>query len=169
VQTCFLGEVASGVITSIPLALMQVLRCPHRRRRPGGLAAHPFKGVNARLLVRGLFGVFPAQSAPIQACAPLSSDSSELISSIALASAPTQTAVWPAFAANGTRPLVSAFLANLWVCSTPSGAGSALSSETLPALFFCRLSRFRAALFRFWGVTTPASPMQVPASACDTP
>jgi hypothetical protein len=50
--------------------------------------------------------------------------------------------------------LVSAFLADLWARLTPSGAGSALSSETLPALFFRRLSWFRAALFRFRGVTT---------------
>ncbi len=132
----FLGKVATGIITSIPLALMQLLRCPHCRPCPGGFAAHPFMGVNARLLVLGLFGVFPAQSAPIRACAPLSSNSSESISLIALASAPAQTAVWPAFAANGTRPLVSAFLANLWACLTPSRAGSASSSETLPTLFF---------------------------------
>jgi hypothetical protein len=63
-------------------------------------------------------------------------------------------AVWPAFAADGTRPLVSAFLADLWARSTSSGAGSALSSKTLPALFFCRLSRFQAALFCFRGVIT---------------
>jgi hypothetical protein len=148
---------------------MQLLCCPHHRRRPGGLAAHPFMGVNARLLVLGLFGVFPVQLAPIWACAPSSSDSSELISLIALALAPAQMAVWPAFAADGARPLVSAFLANLWACSTPSGAGSTLSSKTLPALFFCRLSRFRVALFHFWGVTTPESPMPAPASACNTP
>ncbi len=61
---------------------------------------------------------------------------------IALALAPAQTAMWPAFAADGARPLASAFLANLWACSTPSGAGSASSSETLPALFFRRLSWF---------------------------
>jgi hypothetical protein len=48
-------------------------------------------------------------------------------------------------------------------------AGSASSSKTLPALFFRRLSRFRAALFRFWGVTTPVSLTPAPASACDTP
>jgi hypothetical protein len=47
-------------------------------------------------------------------------------------------------------------------------AGSALSSETLPALFFHRLSWFRVALFRFWGVTTPASLTPVPASTCNT-
>ncbi len=69
-----LGKVVTSVITSIPLALMQLLCCPHRRRRPGGLVAHPFTGVNARLLVLGLFGVFPARSAPIRACAPLSSN-----------------------------------------------------------------------------------------------
>jgi hypothetical protein len=39
-------------------------------------------GVNARLLVLGLFGVFPERSVPIRACAPLSSDSSESISLI---------------------------------------------------------------------------------------
>ncbi len=47
--------------------------------------------------------------------------------------------------------------------------GSASSSETLPALFFRRLSRFRAALFHFRGVTTPTSLTPAPASACDTP
>jgi hypothetical protein len=78
------------------------------------------------------FGVFPARLAPIQACAPSSSDSSESISSIALASAPAQTAVWPAIAADGASPLVFAFLADLWARSTPSGAGSSSSSETLP-------------------------------------
>jgi hypothetical protein len=72
-----LGKVITGVITSIPLALMQSLRCPHRRRCPGGLAAHPFTGVNARLLVLGLFGVFPARLVPIRACARSSSDSSK--------------------------------------------------------------------------------------------
>jgi hypothetical protein len=148
---------------------MQLLRCPHCRRHPDGLAAHPFTGINARLLVLGLFGVFPARSAPIRACAPSSSNSSKLISLIALASAPAQTAVWPTFAANSAHLLVSAFLANLWARSTPSRAGSALSSETLPALFFRRISRFRAALFRFRGITTPASPTPAPVSACDTP
>jgi hypothetical protein len=83
---------------------MQSLCCPHCRHCPGGLAAHPFMGVNARLLVLGFFGVVPAQSAPIQACAPSSSDSSKLISLIALALAPVQTAMWPAFAADGTSP-----------------------------------------------------------------
>jgi hypothetical protein len=39
---------------------MQLLRCPHRRRRPGGLAAHPFTGVNARLLVLDLFWSLPS-------------------------------------------------------------------------------------------------------------
>ncbi len=133
---------------------MQSLRCPHCRCHPGGLAAHPFTGVNARLLVLGLFGVFPVQSAPIQACAPSSSNSSKLISLIALALAPAQMAVWPAFAADGAHPLASTFLADLWAHSTPSGARSAFSSETLPALFFRRLSRFRAALFCFRDVTT---------------
>ncbi len=114
-------------------------------RRPGGLAAHPFMGVNARLLVLGLFGVFPARSAPFRACAPLLSDSSESIFLTASASAPAQTAVWPAFGTNGIRPLVSAFLADLWVRLTPSGAGCASSSETLPALFFRQLSWIRAA------------------------
>ncbi len=78
-KLAFLGLVATGIITSILLALMQLLRCPHCRRRPGGLAAHPFMGVNARLLVLGLFGVFPARSAPFRAYAPSSSDSSESI------------------------------------------------------------------------------------------
>jgi hypothetical protein len=133
---------------------MQSLRCPHCRRCPGSLAAHPFTGVNAHLLVLGLFGVFPAQSAPIRACAPSLSNSSKSISLIALALAPAQTTVWPTFAVNGACPLASVFLADLWACSTPSGAGSALSSETLPALFFCQLSRFRAALFSFQGITT---------------
>ncbi len=49
---------------------------------------------------------------------------------------------------------LSAFLADLWVRLTPSGASTALSSKTLPALFFRQLSRFRAALFHFRGVTT---------------
>ena len=120
-------------------------RKSHRGRCPGGLAAHPFTGVNARLLVFGLFGVFPARSAPFRACAPLLSDSSESIFLTASASAPAQTAVWPAFATNGIRPLVSAFLADLWARLTPSGAGCASSSETLPALFFRRLSWIRAA------------------------
>jgi hypothetical protein len=31
----FLGKVANGIITSIPLALIQALRCPHCGRRPG--------------------------------------------------------------------------------------------------------------------------------------
>jgi hypothetical protein len=138
-------------------------------RRPGGLAAHPFTGINARLLVLSLFGVFPVRSAPFRACAPSLSDSSESIFLTASASAPAQTAVWPAFATNSIRPLVSAFLADLWARLTRSGAGCASSSETLPALFFRRLSWIRAALFRFWGVTTPASLTPVPASACNTP
>jgi hypothetical protein len=166
VQTRLLWQVATGVIASIPLALMQALHCPHCGRCLGAVAiiavvalassqtppwkscGPPFTGVDARLLVV---------------------HSSELISLIALASAPAPTAVRPAFAADGARPLVSAFLADLWARSTPSKAGSLLSSETLLALFFCQLSRFQAALFRFWGVTTPASPTPVPASACNAP
>jgi hypothetical protein len=166
---------------------MQVLRCPHCRRCPGAIAiiavvalassrtspwrscGPPFTGVDARLLVLGLLDIFPVRSAPVWACAPLSSDSSKSISLIALALAPALTAVWPAFAANGARPSVSAFLADLRARSTPSGAGSTSLSETLPVLFFRQLSRFRAALFRFQGVTTPASLMPAPASACDAP
>jgi hypothetical protein len=34
----FLGKVATGIIVSILLALMQALRCPHRRHCPGAIA-----------------------------------------------------------------------------------------------------------------------------------
>jgi hypothetical protein len=133
-KLAFFGKVATGVISSIPLALMQALRCPHCRRCLGAIAiitivalaslrtslwqtcGLPFTGINARLLVV---------------------HSSESIFSIALTLAPAPTAVRPAFTADGTHPLVSAFLADLWVCVTPSKAGSSLSSKTLPALFFC--------------------------------
>jgi hypothetical protein len=102
-ELAFFSKVATGVITSILLALMQALRCPHCGRCLGAIAiipvmvlassrmlpwrscGPPFAGVNARLLVV---------------------HSSELISSIALALAPALTAVRPAFAADGTRPFL---------------------------------------------------------------
>ncbi len=150
---CHHRHCGAGVIVDVALA---VLSPPlHGRQRPP-LDPQPFchlpSAIGARL---GL--------------CPFVVHFSELISLIVLALAPAPTAVWPAFMANGTRPLVSAFLANLRVWSTPSKAGSLSSSKTLPALFFCQLSWFQAALFRFWGVTTPASPRPVPASACNAP
>ncbi len=145
---------------------MQALRCPHCGHCLGAIA------------IIAVVALASLQTLPWQSCGPsftgvdacfLVVHSSELIALIALALAPAPTAVQPAFTANGACPLVSKFLANLWARSTPSKAGSLSSSKTLPALFFCQLSRFQAALFRFWGVATPASPMPVPASACNAP
>jgi hypothetical protein len=150
---CHHRQCGAGVIANVALA---VLRPPlHGRRRPP-LGPRPF------CCLPSAIGARPG-------LCPFAVHSSESISLIALASAPAPTAVRPAFAADGARPSVSAFLADLRARSTPSGAGSSMSSEMLPALFFCQLSRFRAALFRFWGVTTPASPTPAPASAFDAP
>jgi hypothetical protein len=165
-EFAFFGKVATGVIASIPLALMQALRCPHCGRCLGAVA------------IIAVVALASLQTLPWRSCAPpftgvdaclLVVHSSKLISLIALASAPTPTAVRPAFAADGAGPLVSAFLADVWVRLTPSEASSSLSSKTLPALFFCQLSRFRAALFRFQGITTPASLTPVPVSTCNAP
>ncbi len=165
-ELAFFGKVATGVIASIPLALMQALRCPHCRRCLGAIA------------IIAVMALASSRTSPWRSCGPPFTDinacllvvhSSELISLIALALAPAPTAVRPTFAANGPRPSVSAFLADLRARSTPSKAGSLSSSKTLPALFFCQLSQFQAALFRFQGVTTPASPMSALASACNTP
>ncbi len=142
----------TGIIADIAL---EVLRPPLHGRQCPPLGPWPFRRLPSAI------GTHPG-------LCPFVVHSSKSISLIALALAPTPTAVRPAFLADYARPLVSAFLANLWVHSTPSKAGSSLSFEMLPALFFCQLSWFRAALFRFWGVTTPASPTPVPASACDT-
>jgi hypothetical protein len=66
-KLAFFGKIATGVIASIPLALMQALRCLHCGRYLGAVAiiavmvlaslqtspwrscGPPFKGVNARL------------------------------------------------------------------------------------------------------------------------
>jgi hypothetical protein len=102
-KLAFFGKVATGVIASILLALMQALRCPHCGRHLGAIAiiatvalaslqtlpwwfcGPPFTGVDARLLVV---------------------HSSKSISLIALALAPAPTAVRPAFMTNGARPFL---------------------------------------------------------------
>jgi hypothetical protein len=166
---------------------MQALRCPHCGRCLGAIAiitivalaslrtlpwrscAPPLHGRRHPPLGPWPFCHLPSAIGTRPGLCPFVVHSSESISLIALALAPALTALVPAFVVDGACPLVSAFLADLRACSTPSKAGSSLSSETLPALFFCQLSRFQAALFCFWGVTTPASPMPAPASACGAP
>jgi hypothetical protein len=150
---CHHCHCGTGVIVDVALA---VLRPPLHGHQRSPLDPQPFCHL-------------PSAIGALPGLCPFVVHSSELISLIALALAPAPTAVWPAFMANGAHPLVSAFLANLQARSTPSKAGSLSSSKTLPALFFCQLSRFRVALFCFQGVTTPASPTPAPASACNAP
>jgi hypothetical protein len=114
-QSCHWGHcqhpacVDAGVVLS-SLRTLPWRYCHHCRHSTGVIldvalasCGPPFTGINARLLVV---------------------HSSESISLIALASAPSPMAVQPAFAADGARPLVSAFLADLRRCSLPSEAGS---------------------------------------------
>jgi hypothetical protein len=156
---CHCCRCGAGIIAA--LASLQTL--------PWQSCGPPFMGVDTRLLVHSLFFCLPSAIGARPGLCPFVVHSSEKISLIASASAPAPMAVRSAFLADGARPLVSAFLADLQVRSTPSKAGSLLSSKTLPALFFCQLSWFRAVLFRFWGVTTPASLTPAPASVCNTP
>jgi hypothetical protein len=102
-KLAFFGKVATGVIASILLALMQAWRCPHCGHCLGAIA------------IIAVVALVSSQTSPWRSCGPpfmgvdarlLVVHSSKLISLIALALAPAQMAVRPAFAANSARPFL---------------------------------------------------------------
>ncbi len=102
-QTCFLWQIATGVIASIPLALMQALCCPHCRHCLGAVD------------IIAVVALASSRTLPWRSCGPpftgvnaflLFIHSSKSISLIDLILAPALTTVLPAFAADGARPFL---------------------------------------------------------------
>ncbi len=153
-QSCHWGHCQhpAGVDAGVALSSSRTLpwrRCHHCHRGAGVIAdialavlQPPLHGRQCPPLGPQPFCRLPSAIGARPGLCPFVVHSSKLISLIALALAPAPMAVRPAFAADGAHPLVSAFLADLWARSTPSKAGSLLSSKMFPALFFCQLSRF---------------------------
>jgi hypothetical protein len=102
-KLAFFSEVATGIIASILLALMQAFHCCHRGRCLGAVA------------IIAVVALMSSRTLPWRSCGPPFTDvdarllvahSSKSISLIALSLAPAPTAVRPDFVADGARPFL---------------------------------------------------------------